>query len=173
MTITEKKVFALQQYHQEIKYLEQMSSKGKMLVAFDGDVYTFADSEIEWIYEVEFRIELDKQALIDAYMQEGYEYITTYTSSKGGTYAYFRRPKSVVMERKRNLEDRTQVLKLNVNRIERFTLVILVAVIGFYGYQYITNGNLLYLVIIGLALTMAGYVALQRRKMLNIIKELK
>ncbi|MDE8239138.1 DUF2812 domain-containing protein [Erysipelothrix rhusiopathiae] len=168
----DKTTFSIIEFKEEVQYLEAKAEEGLMLEQFDGNGYHFCQNEPAKLnFEVAYTIEPMNDDLKKQYLDQGFILICTYTSEKGGAYYYFARPRSNEPIISFN-EDRSEVIKMMVHRIERFTGIVIGSLLVLFIYLYLNYRNNLYFIIIGAGGVLAVYTYQLRRKAKAVLEEI-
>ncbi|WP_228410212.1 DUF2812 domain-containing protein [Erysipelothrix piscisicarius] len=168
----DKTTFSIIEFNEEVSYLETKAEEGLMLESYDGIGYHFKASEPAKLnFEVAYTIEPMHDNLMDLYLNQGFILICDYRSEKGGTYYYFARPRSNQPIESFN-EDRVEVIQMMIHRIERFTGIVIGALLVFFIYLYLNYRNNLYFIIIGAGGVLGIYTYQLRRKAKAVLEEI-
>lgn len=155
-----KKTFALYDYQEENKFLQEQYEKGYILDSLEEGIYHFKKRD----YQSD---EAVVHYSMEAYSpEEGVELLFSYPSAKGGYYHYLIVSKGMSLDP----SDRNSVLELDLNRIERYTAIILLALLGFFLYLLIEYKNPIYLLVLIPGAILSLYTAKIRSKIKLIIK---
>lgn len=168
----DKTSFSIIEFKEEAQYLEQKAEEGYMLDSYDGTAYHFDFNEPAKLnFEVTYCIEPMTEEIKQRYLDQGFIRICEYSSQKGGTYYYFVRPRSLnpIVSFQ---EDRIEVIKMMVHRIERFSGIVIASLLVFFIYLYINYQNNLYFIIIGAGAVLGAYTWQLRSKAMAILKEI-
>ena len=159
-----KKNFSILDLEDEAKYLNEMAAKGMVFVKSTGDGHVFEEQSPK---EVDYRVEYTIDPLIDTQM---YELIDQYHSSKGGYYSYLLRVGEGEFV---SNSDRSDIVLMQRNRVDRFTGIVLGGLIILFTYMYIDQRESIYLWVILGGILMGSYVLYNRIKMNKLVKKSK
>lgn len=159
-----KKNFSILELEEEAKYLSEMAKFGMIFIGSTGEGHEFKQGEAK---DIEYRVEYTIDPLDDSQM---FELIDVYHSSKGGYYSYLKRVGDGEFI---SNDDRISVVSMQKNRIDRFTGLIIISLIIYFIYMFITHGNYLYLIVVALGIAMGIWVYNYRSKIINILNKLQ
>lgn len=162
-----KKNFAMHEFIEEEEFLNKMASKGKCLERISEDGFEFKECDD---YSAKYKV-VYSLSEFNSEDYEGFDLVTTYTSSKGGHYHYLRANRSGARLPKN--KDRNFMLKNNLSRIERFNGIIIGSLFILFVYLYISYKNPLYFIIILGAFVLGLYVFKLRKKIKKALQQNK